>query len=161
MDIGHRYGKSASARAARGMLAGMAGLAVVGLTGVGGASAQSLPGAPGLDYYPSWMHQDSPWVSGSDQDYDPLPGDRFNRSDNEFQAWRADQIRMYGTEYYKRQDYENNLLNWQETRSQDMRAQGAPAVTRNPFGGTLGGTVGGGAVTRDRDLGGAEPTLGR
>lgn len=104
------------------------------------AGAQQLPGSPGIDYYPSWMHQDSPWVPGSDNDYDPLPGERFQSGDQEFQAWRADQIRRYGPDYYKRPGYQDDYDRWQETR---------------------GAGVGGGRVTRDRDIGGAEPTLGR
>ena len=102
------------------------------------AGAQSLPGSPGLDYFPSWMHQDSPWVSGADQDRDPLPGERFSRSDADFQAWRAEQVRLYGTDYYKRPGYEEDYLNWREMRA----------------------TTGGGAVTKDRDIV-PERTLGR
>ena len=95
------------------------------------AVAQSLPGSPGIDYYPSWMHQASPWVSGADQDYTALPGERFKPTDTDFQVWRAEQIRLYGTDYYKRPGYEDDLLNWRETR---------------PTG------TGGGLVTRDRDI---------
>jgi len=109
----------------------------VWLTG-SAATAQSLPGSPGLDYFPSWMHQGNPWIAGSDQDVDPLPGDRFRRSDSDFDAWRAEQVRVHGTEYYKRPGYEDDFLNWRETRQ-----------------------TGGGIVTRDRDILRAEPTLGR
>ena len=121
-------------RLAGAVLALAAGVWLIGSV----AAAQSLPGSPGLDYFPSWMHQGNPWIAGADQDVDPLPGERFKRTDADFQAWRAEQIRVYGTDYYKRPGYEEDFLNWRETRQ-----------------------IGGGVVTRDRDILRAEPTLGR
>lgn len=127
----------------------LAGPAAIFL-GLGAPAAQTLPGPPGIDYYPSWMQQGGPWISGADQDYDPLPGDRFKRTDSDFEAWRAEQIRLYGTDYYKRPSYEEDYLNWREVRE----------TQRNPPVSIPRGPVGAGSITRDRDIT-AEPTLGR
>ncbi len=71
---------------------------------------------PGIDYYPSWMHEAQPWVSGRDQDYPVFRDGRFDREDLKFNEWRDEQIRRYGPNWRSRPGVQEEYEIWRESQ---------------------------------------------
>lgn len=76
------------------------------------AAAQSLPGGSGVDYYPSWMLDSDPWIAGRDQDYDPLPGSRFDSPSDDFSVWRAERRSLFGPDQEEQPAAERDRDDW-------------------------------------------------
>ena len=90
---------------------------LVALAAPGGAVAQTLErDRPGIDYYPAWMHESQPWVSGRDQDYPVFRDRRFDREDPDFAEWRDEQIKKYGPNWRSRPGVQEEYELWRDSR---------------------------------------------
>src|SRR3546814_2949444 len=74
------------------------------------AVAQGLSGRPGVDYYPPWMLDADPRVSGGGQDYRIWDDRRFDRRDEEFLEIQRRQRRDLGPGYSDSPEYREEQI---------------------------------------------------
>ena len=88
------------------------------LLGTPPAAAQRAldPDRPGIDYYPAWMHEAQPFVSGRDQDYPVFRDGRFDREDPDFREWRDEQRRTHGPDWRNRPGVQEEYRVWRDGR---------------------------------------------
>ncbi len=128
--MAERMAKTATAGA---MAVGAAGMLALSWAAVPTAEAQSLNGRPGVEYYPSWMLDADPRVSGGGQDYRIWDDKRFDRRDEEFLEFQRRQRQDLGAGYRDRPEYQQELRQFDEERA-DRNASGtadpAPIIER-------------------------------
>jgi len=110
--------------------AGAAMAAAVGIVALSGmaasrpADAQTLNGRPGVEYYPSWMLDADPRVSGGGQDYRIWDDKRFDRRDEDFLEFQRKQRQDLGPGYSDSPEYRQDLQRFDEQRA-DRNATGS------------------------------------
>ena len=108
----------------RGAPAAIAGLTIaIGTLAASTVLAQGLSGRPGVEYYPSWMMDTDPRVSGGGQDYRIWDDKRFDRRDEQFLEFQRQQRQDLGPGYTNRPEYEDGLRRFDEDRA-DRNAVG-------------------------------------
>lgn len=100
-----------------GLVLCAAGVAALGAMGPMPAAAQELNGRPGVEYYPSWMLDSDPRVSGGGQDYRIWDDKRFDRRDEEFLEFQRRQRQDLGTGYRDTPEYQQQLRQFDERRA--------------------------------------------
>ena len=136
VDRKREAGRVVETVVARAMVVGAVGLlALSWVAAAPTARAQSLNGRPGVEYYPSWMLDADPRVSGGGQDYRIWDDKRFDRRDEEFLEFQRRQRQDLGTGYRDRPEYQQELRQFDEERA-DRNATGtadpAPIIERGP-----------------------------
>jgi hypothetical protein len=126
--------RNQDARCAGAVMAAVVGLvALSGMAASRSAGAQTLNGRPGVEYYPSWMLDADPRVSGGGQDYRIWDDKRFDRRDEDFLEFQRKQRQDLGTGYSDRPEYKQDLQQFDEQRA-DRNATGsldpAPVLER-------------------------------
>lgn len=113
------------ARFAGAALAAVVGIAALSVMAASrSVEAQTLNGRPGVEYYPSWMLDADPRVSGGGQDYRIWEDKRFDRRDEDFLEFQRKQRQDLGAGYSDRPEYRRDLQRFDEQRA-DRNATGS------------------------------------